>query len=84
MKFGGPLFRYLQIFGILLVSEIEYLQEQGTIVSDMNLEKEQLIHLAAQAERYSDVAAPKSAPNKFTQSLSRILTIKRASTHTES
>lgn len=84
MKFGGPLFRYLQIFGILLVSEIEYLQEQGTIVSDMNLEKEQLIHLAAQAERYSDVAAPKSAPNKFTQSLSRILTIKRASTQTES
>lgn len=67
MKFGGALYRYLQIFGILLVSEIEWQQEEGFILSDLGLDQEQMNELSQQADRFSNVigvAAPASSPRQ--------------------
>eukprot|EP00434_Breviolum_minutum_P014837 symbB.v1.2.013082.t1/scaffold920.1/size152120/4 len=67
MKFGGELYRYLQIFGILLVSEIEWQQEEGFILSDLGLDQEQMNELSQQADRFSNVigvAAPASSPRQ--------------------
>lgn len=39
VKFGGSLWRYLQIFGILLVSELEHQQETGRPVTDLTMDE---------------------------------------------
>eukprot|EP00438_Fugacium_kawagutii_P029794 Skav227167 [mRNA] locus=scaffold502:389341:402626:- [translate_table: standard] len=73
VKFGGPLYRYLQIFGILLVSEIEWLQEDGFMVSDLGLDEEQMTHLSTQADRYAGMVAIAPVPTSRDNALTRIL-----------
>lgn len=74
LKYGGPLYRYLQIYGILLVSEIEWLQEDGFLMSDLNLDEEQMTNLSAQAERFANLVAVAPSPTAPKENaLTRIL-----------
>ncbi|CAE7689612.1 AMY1.6 [Symbiodinium pilosum] len=51
---GGPLWQFLQIFGFLLVSSIEALDEQGEIVTDLCLEEAKISELVSRTQRYSN------------------------------
>eukprot|EP00439_Symbiodinium_sp_Y106_P055494 s1886_g7.t1 len=55
-SFGGPLCEYLKIFGILLLSEIEALQAQGTEVNDISVQNNiSTRDLADRAERFASL-----------------------------
>ena len=67
---GGPLWQFLQIFGILLVGHIEGLDEEETLVTDLSLPEEEYGNLTERAElfaatvrRNSDIASKVSALN---------------------
>jgi len=57
-KFGGPLFQFLQIFGIFLVSEIEAMDQTGVEVTDVNLDEELLKGFGRRAERFARMQQP--------------------------
>ena len=52
---GGPLWQYLQIFGILLVGAVEVLDERGSLVTDMCFPEEELTPLMLRSERFATV-----------------------------
>ncbi|CAK9006735.1 Potassium/sodium hyperpolarization-activated cyclic nucleotide-gated channel 2 (Brain cyclic nucleotide-gated channel 2) (BCNG-2) [Durusdinium trenchii] len=67
-KFGGPLFQHLQIFGILLVSEVEAMDDEGIEVTDMGLDEELMRGFVSRAERFASLQKF-SAGRHTTQSL---------------
>jgi len=54
---AGPLWQFLQIFGFLLISMIETMDEQGELVSDMCLAQDRLDELLSRTHRYSSTIA---------------------------
>ncbi|CAJ1452607.1 unnamed protein product [Effrenium voratum] len=52
---GGSLYQYLQIFGILLVGEVEAMDEEGMQASDVCLPQETLQAFGQRAERFADL-----------------------------
>lgn len=50
---GGPLWQFLQIFGILLVGHIEGLDEEETLVTDLSLPEEEYASLTERAELFA-------------------------------
>ncbi|CAK9006737.1 Cyclic nucleotide-gated cation channel subunit A (Cyclic nucleotide-gated ion channel subunit A) (CNG channel) [Durusdinium trenchii] len=87
VKFGGPLWRFLQIFGILLVSELEFLQDMGEPVSDLGLPEDRMSDLATRAERFEQVLVPSGSPRGASvrpDGLSRIISITSSKTKSTS
>jgi len=52
---GGPLYRHLQIFGILLIGSVESAVEEGRRVDDLCLEPDQLKELVSRAQRFASL-----------------------------
>ena len=52
-KHGGPLWQYLQIFGILLVGHIESMDEEDTLITDLNLPEETFSKLTERAQDFA-------------------------------
>ncbi|CAJ1385449.1 unnamed protein product [Effrenium voratum] len=61
MRSGKPLYRYLQVFGILLVGAYETI-EGGEVLTDLCLPPEQLKELAGRAARFETILSSKSGP----------------------
>eukprot|EP00435_Cladocopium_sp_Y103_P049961 s280_g15.t1 len=81
-KFGGPLFQFLQIFGIFLVSEIEAMDQQGVEVTDVNLDEELLKGFGRRAERFARMQKPGMSGNhtiafQHTQTQSKLSSSRR-------
>lgn len=69
-SFGGPICEYLKIFGILLLSEIEALQAQGTEVNDISAQdKISTRDLADRAERFASLK--ERSASRFTRTSSK-------------
>lgn len=54
---GGPLWQYLQVFGMLLVGTVEVLEDHGEDLSDLSLPMEKLYHLGNRAQHLVRKAA---------------------------
>ncbi|CAK9039765.1 cGMP-gated cation channel alpha-1 (Cyclic nucleotide-gated cation channel 1) (Cyclic nucleotide-gated channel alpha-1) (CNG channel alpha-1) (CNG-1) (CNG1) (Cyclic nucleotide-gated channel [Durusdinium trenchii] len=52
-KNGGPLWQFLQIFGILLVGHIEGMDEEHTLMTDLGLPEEEFAKLTLRAQEFA-------------------------------
>lgn len=78
-KVGGSMWQHLQIFGILLVSEIENMDQnscQRNSVSDLSLGQKKLDELVVRAERFASILKqnkdPAGPPDRMDSFRSRI------------
>lgn len=62
---GGPLYRHLQIFGILLIGQVEDRVEQGLLVTDCLREGGELQDLVARAQRFASLVGADGAPQSL-------------------
>ena len=51
-KYNGPLFRFLHIFGVLLIGQIEAMDDEGLVVTDLGLSDERQSELSIRAQGF--------------------------------
>lgn len=51
-KYNGPLFRFLHIFGVLLIGQIEAMDDEGLVVTDVGLSDERQSELSIRAQGF--------------------------------
>ncbi|CAE7456056.1 unnamed protein product [Symbiodinium sp. CCMP2456] len=60
-KHGSPLWQYLQIFGILLIGEVEHMDGEDIWVTDKCLSDSKMDDVAARAQRFADIVNARHA-----------------------
>lgn len=60
-KHGSPLWQYLQIFGILLIGEVEHMDGEDIWVTDKGLADSKMDDIAARAQRFADIVNARHA-----------------------
>lgn len=54
-QYGGPLWQYLQIFGILLIGAVDNRDEQGIMITDLGFEEKELDRVVMRAQRIAAI-----------------------------
>mmetsp|Transcript_29091 Transcript_29091/g.67469 ORF Transcript_29091/g.67469 Transcript_29091/m.67469 type:complete len:721 (+) Transcript_29091:36-2198(+) len=54
-QYGGPLWQYLQIFGILLIGAVDNRDEQGIMVSDLGFDEKETDRIVMRAQRIAAI-----------------------------
>ncbi|CAE7292048.1 unnamed protein product [Symbiodinium sp. CCMP2592] len=51
-KYNGPLFRFLHIFGVLLIGQLEAMHDEGLVVTDLGVSNERQKELSTRAQGF--------------------------------
>ena len=64
---GSPLWQYLQIYGILVIGEIEHLDAEDNFVTDKSLDKTKMDDIAARARRFAEIVNSRHGSEKVSK-----------------